>query len=213
MLLSPAEDPERAGAGGHDVALLRRLRAAIDAVAVSRARLETQSDRLRASAPHFEAEARQALGADREDLARAALLRRRATLVELSRLEGHIEALRGDEARLGLAEQRLTTQIEAARARQEVISARYSAAEAQVRINEALAGVADGLADLRGDLAETEEQTEEMQARASAIEELMQAGLLASGGRLADALERDLFGEQEAALVEEDLRALKARRL
>ena len=47
-----------------------------------------------------------------------------------------------------LTEQRLSSEIEAFYARQEFIEARYSAAEAQVRIGEALGGISDDLSEL-----------------------------------------------------------------
>jgi phage shock protein A len=75
-----------------------------------------------------------------------------------------------------MVEQRLSTQIEAFIARQEVIRARYSAAEAQVRINEAVTGVSEDFADLAAALQRAEEKTEGMQARAIAINRLVQEG-------------------------------------
>src|SRR5207248_695959 len=62
-----------------------------------------------------------------------------------------------------------------------VVMARYNAAEAQVRINEAVTGVSQEFADLTAALARAEEKTEDMQARASAIDRLVQEGILDSG--------------------------------
>jgi phage shock protein A len=61
-----------------------------------------------------------------------------------------------------------------------VIKARYSAAEAQVRINEAMTGVSQDFADLTATLHRAEQTTEEMQARATAIDRLVQEGDLES---------------------------------
>src|SRR2546430_15041116 len=75
-----------------------------------------------------------------------------------------------------MIEQRLSAQIEAFAARQEVIKARFSAAEAQVRINEAMTGVSQDFAELTATLHRAEQTTEEMQARATAIDRLVQEG-------------------------------------
>ena len=62
------------------------------------------------------------------------------------------------------------------RTKKEVIKAQYSAAEAQVRISEAANGVGEEMADLGLAMQRAEDKTEKMRARASAVEELEQAG-------------------------------------
>jgi phage shock protein A len=85
-----------------------------------------------------------------------------------------------------MIEQRLSGQIDAFAARQEVIKARYSAAEAQVRINEAVTGVSQDFADLDAALRRAAEDTESMQARATAIDRLVQDGDLEAIGTTGD---------------------------
>jgi phage shock protein A len=99
---------------------------------------------------------------------------------ELATLERQLGEVEKEEAALAMIEQRLAGQIEAFSARQEVIKARYSAAEAQVRINEAMTGVSQDFADLTAALHRAERTTEEMQARATAIDRLVRDGDLES---------------------------------
>jgi phage shock protein A len=92
-----------------------------------------------------------------------------------------------------------------------VIKARYSAAEAQVRINEAMTGVSEDFADLTAALHRAEQTTEDMQARATAIDRLVQEGDLESIGFAAasdaiDARYQTLGADDE---VERRLNALK----
>jgi phage shock protein A len=66
-------------------------------------------------------------------------------------------------------------------ARQQVVIARYNAAEAQVQIKEAVTGVSREFAELTSALAQAEEKTEGMEARVSAIDRLVREGLLEAG--------------------------------
>jgi phage shock protein A len=54
--------------------------------------------------------------------------------------------------------------------------AQYSAAEAQVHISEAATGVGDEMADVGAAMQRAIDKTDQMQARASAVEELLAAG-------------------------------------
>jgi phage shock protein A len=83
-----------------------------------------------------------------------------------------------------------------------VIKARFSAAEAQVRINEAMTGVSHDFADLAAALQRAEENTESMQARANAIDRLVQEGDLSSltfdvGASAIDARMESIGGDEE----------------
>ena len=110
-------------------------------VATSKAQLDQQSRRLRTRVPQTEQQARRALSAGRDDLARIALTRKQTILAELEQLDLQIAEVAEDEARLTRTEQQLAARIEEFRTRRDVISARYTAARAQVRATEALTGV------------------------------------------------------------------------
>src|SRR5438045_8811159 len=58
------------------------------------------------------------------------------------------------------------------------MKAQYSAAEAQVRIGEAATGIGDQMADTGAAIQRAREKTQEMQARADAIDELTASGAL-----------------------------------
>jgi len=179
-MFKPAEDPRQTFASPYmrQQQLLERVQRALRDLEDAKRRLTDQTAQVRDKLPELHEQARRALIADREDLARLALERRAIADSELTELQQHLAAVDTAEQRLALVEQRLSTEIEAFRARQEVIAARYSAAEAQVRINEALGGVSQEMADLTDALEKAEETTEHMQARASAIDELVRAGVL-----------------------------------
>ena len=211
-LMAPAEDPRQTFASAYQRQrdLLGQVQQALAAIATSKHRLQEKTVEVRAKLPSLEEQARRALIAGREDLARLALQRRRVAAAELHALEQQAREVEQEEQRLSLVEQRLATQIEAFHARREVIAARYSAAEAQVRLGEQLTGVSQELADLGLALERAEQKAERMQARASAIDHLVEAGILESPGLPAgDPLARQLDGLDAGQAIEDDLAALK----
>jgi phage shock protein A len=208
--LAPAVDPREVHLTSHQKqrALLEQVARAIREVIAARARLEASAESVRAKLPELEEQARSELQAGRRNMARLALQRRAVAQVELQTLERQLAEVEREEVALSMVEQRLATQIEAFTARQEVIRARYSAAEAQVRINEAVTGVSDDFADLAAALQRAEEKTQSMQARATAIDKLVKEGDLESVGETASGDLPELPGGDEE--VEHQLAALEA---
>ena len=208
-MFKPAEDPRQTFASPYarQQQLLERVEQALADLQAAKQRLTDQTGLVRAKLPDLQEQARRSLIAQREDLARLALERRAIASSELAELEQHLAAVETEEQRLALVHQRLSTELEAFRARQDVIAARYSAAEAQVRINEALGGVSREMADLTDALQKAEETTENMQARATAIDELVRAGILDSPG--SDAIAAQFKALDVSKNVDEQLSALR----
>jgi phage shock protein A len=103
--------------------------------------------------------------------------------------------------------------IETFRTKKEVIKAQYSAAEAQVRISEAANGVGEQMADLGLAIQRAEEKTENMKARASAVEELEKAGTfedLSALGSGSDDIDRELAQLSAGSQVDSELEKIKA---
>jgi phage shock protein A len=184
VALAPAPDPRIMQLTTHQKqrALLNQVIKAGDQVTAAKERLRATADAVRAKLPAMEESARSDLRSGHEAAARLALQRRQVVASELETLERQLAEVEKEESALAMIEQRLSGQIEAFSARQEVIRARYSAAEAQVRINEAMTGVSQDFADLTAALHRAELTTGEMQARATAIDRLVQEGDLESLG-------------------------------
>jgi len=208
--LAPAVDPREVNLTSHQKqrALLEQVARAIQEVIAARGRLEASAESVRAKLPELESQARAELQAGRRNMARLALQRRQVAQVELATLERQLAEVEREEVALSMVEQRLSAQIEAFAARQEVIRARYSAAEAQVRINEAVTGVSEDFADLAAALQRAEEKTQSMQARATAIDRLVKEGDLESVTETASGALPELPEGQEE--VENQLAALEA---
>ena len=158
--------------------MLTQVRRGVADVATSRKRVELQMNSLRQNQNRLEGQAKQALGAGREDLAREALGRRAALQSQLTDLENQYQSLQADEEKLTVASQRLQAKVEAFRMQKETIKATYTAAEAQSRIGEAVSGISEEMGDVGMAVQRAQDKTAQMQARAGAIDELMASGAL-----------------------------------
>jgi phage shock protein A len=111
------------------------------------------------------------------------------------------------------SEQKLRAKIESFRSRKEVIKAQYSAAEAQVKISEAATGVGEEMADVGLAMQRALDKTENMKARASAVQELEAAGTfedLTQIGSGEDDIDRQLRQLSSTSEVDSDLAKMKA---
>jgi phage shock protein A len=189
--------------------LLRKVRAGLVDVATSKRQLEMELDKLHKGLPRAEDMAREALKNEREDLARLALQRKQTAVAEIGSLETQLEEVAEEENRLAVAEQQLSAKVEEFRTTRHASIARYEAAEAQVKVSEALTGVSGELADLSMALGRAEEKTRRMQARASALGSLMEVGSFTLPNSGGDALERELKELSAAKAVDDELEAMR----
>ena len=191
--------------------LLQKVRRGVADVATSRKRVELQMNQLQQSSDKLDRQARDSLAAGREDLAREALGRKSGIQSQLNDLQTQYASLQGEEEKLTAASQRLQTKVDAFRTKKETIKATYTAAEAQTRINEAFTGISEEMGDVGMAVQRAEDKTEQMQARAGAIDELMASGALddvVSGPRDDIQAELDRMGATHG--VDAELERMKA---
>lgn len=212
--LDEAEDPRDAieYAYTQHVGLLRKVRQGLVEVATSRRLLEDQARRIGERAPRLGDQAQRALAAGREDLARVALERKHAALAALADLERQIADVAGEEQRLAATAERLAVHVDEFRSRRSVLSARYTAAEAQVRVRDALTGLSGEIGEIWQALERAEDRTSRMQARAAAIDALVGGATLALPAIGGDPVERELRAAEAHDAVEDELQKLKAER-
>jgi len=211
-LLDRAEDPGETLDYSYEkqLQLLQNVKRGIADVVTARKRIELQQQQLEQSVVKLETQARDALSKNREDLARMALERKAAIQQQLQGLDTQVEQLAAQQDKLISSEKQLSAKVEAFRTQKEVIKAQYSAAEAQVRIGESATGIGEQMADTGLAIERAKNKTEQMQARASAIEELTAAGALDDFTSSSDALDRELSQLSAGAQVDDELSRLKA---
>jgi phage shock protein A len=158
--------------------LLTKVRRGVADVATSRKRIELQMNQLHGRQNQLDKQARDALAAGREDLAREALTRKSSVQTQIDGLQQQYASLQGEEEKLTRASQGLQAKVESFRAQKETIKASYTAAEAQTRIGEAFSGISEEMGDVGMAVQRAEDKTAQMQARAGAIDELLASGAL-----------------------------------
>ncbi len=214
-LLDRAEDPGETLEYSYQkqIELLQNVKKGIADVVTSKKRLQIQEQTIRQQVVKLDTQARQALAAGQEDLARTALERKNVAQTELQSLDGQVGQLEQQQEQLTASEQKLRAKIEQFRSKKEVIKAQYSAAEAQVRISEAATGVGEEMADVGLAMQRALDKTENMRARADAVQELEAAGTfedLTTLGSGEDDIDRQLKQLSSSTEVDAELAKMKA---
>jgi len=192
--------------------LLAEVRRGTAQIAASRKRAESRASDLRRAADRLGEQAEQAVLAGREDLARQALARRATILAQVSRLGEQQDALRAEEQKMADAGRRLQEKVDAFGMRKEAIKAGYTAARAQASIAEAVAGISGDVTDAGTAAGRAEAQETDLQARASALNDLLASATPGGAAALSDEqLQAQLDQISTQAEVDEDLARLSER--
>lgn len=212
-LLDRVEDPRDTLDLSYEKQLenIQKLRRSLAEVATARKRIEIQANQLQQQGAKLQDQARAALGQDREDLAREALTRRAALAQELTDLETQHAQIQAQQEKLEQTTQRLQTQVAAFRTRKETLKATYTAAEAQTKIGEAVAGISSSMGDAGMVMERAQDKITQMQARAGAIDDLLQSGALSELGSRTDDIQAQLDKVSATSQVDRELAALKAQ--
>ncbi len=189
--------------------MLQQVQRGLIEVTTAKRRLQLQTAQLDAGIRDADDQARRALAANREDLARAALERKQLLVGQQAGLQQQVADVQAQQDKLTAAEARLSAKIEAFRNQKEVIKAQYSASEAEVKIGEAFSGVSEEMADVGLAVDRATTKTQEMQARAGAIDELVATGALSDVSTASDPVQAELDRTTRSASVETELAALK----
>ncbi|MGD1051302.1 MAG: PspA/IM30 family protein [Solirubrobacteraceae bacterium] len=214
-VLDRAEDPAETldYSYSKQLELLQNVKKGIADVVTSKKRLQLQETQMQQQVVKLDTQARQALAANREDLARVALERKQSVQTELQSMDSQIAELEAQQQKLIDSEAAMRAKLEAFRTKKEVIKAQYSAAEAQVRISEAATGVGEQMADVGLAMQRALDKTENMKARAAAVGELEDSGTfedLTQLGAGKDDIDRQLEAIGAGGAVDDELSKLKA---
>ena len=211
-LLNRAENPAETLDYSYEEQLrqLQNVKRGIADVATAKKRLELQYTSMQQQADKLDDQAKQAIKANREDLAREALTRKAAIQGQLQGIMDQGQQLEAQQQKLIDGEKQLSAKVESFRSQKEVIKAQYSAAEAQVRIGEAATGISSQMSDVGAAVERAKDKTLQMQARADAINELTAAGALEDFTSSGDDIDRQLKEISQSGQVDEELAKLKA---
>jgi phage shock protein A len=192
--------------------MLNKLRRSLAEIMTSRKRLEMQKTRLMENIRLLDEQARRSLEAGREDLARLALERKNANLIQMQGLDKQISEMKDEEEKMKEAEKRMSIKVEEFKGKKEIIKARYSAAEAQVKIKESVTGISEEMTDVGMAMNRAEEKTDRMRAKSQALDEMINSGVLTDYTSNKDEIEQELEKITVQSSVDQELAKLKSEK-
>jgi len=172
--------------------------------------LERQLSAVQQEISKAEGNARLALQASREDLAKVALGQKQDALTRQETLQQAHTAISAQADKLISYQKKLEVRIEQFRTQKEVMKSTYSAAQAQVKVTESLSGVGKNLNNVGDALRRAEDKVAGMQARADAMDGLLESGVLNDPLDKTSPLEKELAGLRANSAVDDELAKLKA---
>lgn len=190
--------------------MMQRLRRDVIEITASKKRLEMQKSRIQDNIKRLDDQAISAVKSGRDDLARLALERKNSNLSQLKDLDNQILEIQDEQMKLQEAESRLSAKIESFKSKKEIIKARYSSAEAQVRVKENLTGISEEMSDIGVAISRAEEKTEALKSKSMAIDEMIDSGMLIDHTNSKDQIEMELEKSESKEKVESELARLKS---
>ena len=189
---------------------LTQVRRGLVAIAASRKQIELQEQQLQHTAEHLQDQAKAALAQGNEELAREALSRKAAAQTQIDSLDTQRQQLAEEQQKLEETLAKLQQRVNAFRSQKEVLKAQYTAAKAESDIGATAAGISTSFSDTGADIQRATDKIATMQARAEAVDELLQSGVLEDVGGQTDDIQKELDEAGSAAEVDKELAALKA---
>lgn len=179
-------------------------------VVTERVSLENQMAQAQKAADKADAGARMALGANREDLARAELAQKQSELQKIASLQEAHDTVAAQAQKLTDYESKLQEHIEQFRTQKEVTKSEMAAARAEVEVSASLTGVGQGMDDAGEAMRHAQERTQQMESKAAAMDGLMESGALNDPLDGRSQVEKELDKMRATGGVEDELAQLKA---
>lgn len=188
----------------------RQLSRSLVEVSAAKRRLENQRDEVTAAVEKYEKQARAAVEAGRDDLARTALERKQEAEARQAELESNIAKLERQVDNLKQSQTNLDRKITLFRSKKEELKSLHDSSQAQLRVRESLSGISEDLADVGNTIQRAEARIQEMQSRADAIDDLVAEGVLTDTLEPdTDDIDRELTRIGRRHAVDEELARLK----
>jgi phage shock protein A len=190
---------------------ITKVRRALVDIAASRKQIELQEQQLQHTLDHLNDQAKAALSQGNESLAREALSRKAAAQQQIDGMEPQHQQLTEQEQKLEQTLSALQQRVNNFRSQKEVLKASYTAAQAMTSVNESATGISGTFGDAGAELQRAQDKISTMQARAGAMDELLQSGVLEDVGGSTDDIQKELDEAGQNAEVDKELAALKAQ--
>jgi phage shock protein A len=189
---------------------ITEVKRALVSIAASRKHIELQEQQLQHTVEHLDDAARAALAQGKEDLAREALNRKAAAQQQIAGFDAQRDELNEQQQKMEQALSALQDRVNKFRSQKEVLKAQYQAARAQAAVSETTTGISGSSGGTGTELQRSMDKIEAMQARAGAMDELLQSGVLEDVGGSTDGIEQELDEAGRNAKVDKELAAMRA---
>ncbi|WP_248885461.1 PspA/IM30 family protein [Acidithiobacillus acidisediminis] len=179
-------------------------------VATEKLSLEHQIADTQKVADQAEADARTALQANREDLAKAELAQKQAALSKLQSLQDAHDKIAAQVAKLSDFESKLQDKIESFRTQKEVMKGELAASQAEIQAENSLSGLGKGMNDAGEAMQRVQDRVSQSQSKAEAMESLMDSGAIDDPLDHRSHTDKEMAQLREQSGVDDDLARLKA---
>jgi phage shock protein A len=157
-----------------------------------------------------EDDARTAVKAERDDLARAALVHKQDALHKQETLQQAFDAITPQVDKLVSYQQRLAARLEQFRTQKEVLKTTYTAAQAQVKVTESLTGIGHQMGGVGDAMRRAEDKVHTMRDKADAMDGMIESGVLSDPLDSRSGTQRELAAIRATSAVDDELAQLKA---
>ena len=113
-------------------------------------------------------------------------------MLQLQNLDKQIIDMQTQQDKLEQTEKRLSTKVEEFLSKKEVIKAQYTAAETRDRIKKNSTGISEEMTDVGVAMNKAEDKTQQMKAKAKALDEMIDSGVLTDYTSNKDDIEGEL---------------------
>ena len=179
-------------------------------VVTERVSLENQMAQAQKAADKADADARMALGANREDLARAELAQKQSELQKIASLKEAHDTVAAQAQKLTDYESKLQDHIEQFRTQKEITKSELTAAQAEVKVSQSLTGIGKDMDGAGDAMRRAQDRAQHMAAKAVAMDGLMESGALNDPLDSRSQTEKELDKVRATSGVDDDLARLKA---
>jgi phage shock protein A len=190
---------------------LQRVRRGVADVVTAQKQLEIQARQMESNRGRLDELARTALAQNREEVAASALTQSELLEGQLAGLRAQAGALTQQRENLEVAGERLQARLAAMRTQKETLKAQYSAAQATVQAGETATGISKEMDEVQLLLERARDRMLRTQARAEAVTELMDTGVLSRlGAGGVEGIEAQVRATSVGQSVDQRLATMKA---
>ena len=152
-----------------------------------------------------------AVKAERDDLAKAALVHRRRAMDNRATIQQALDALNPQIGKLVEYQSRLQERIDKFRTQKETMKASYTAAQAQIKVQQSLTGIGEKLGGVGETYKRAEDRMLSARDKANAMDSMIEQGIANDPLDRRTGAERELADLRDKHAVDDDLAALKAQ--